>query len=191
VVRDRIGVLVLQGDFAEHLKILQRCGYRALGVRSTQDLEIVDALIIPGGESTTIIKLIDRFGLRDAITKRIDAGMPVFGTCAGAIVLARRVSDGEPPLGLLDATITRNGYGSQVDSFEADLDVEGFETPVRGVFIRAPFIDEVGADVTVMASWGDRPVLVRSKNILASTFHPELAGEHRIHKYFVEQMIGQ
>lgn len=190
MVRARIGVLVLQGDFAEHLKILARCGYRAAEVRSTQDLEAVNALIIPGGESTTILKLIDRCGLRDPLTKKITDGMPVFGTCAGAIVLAQRVSDGEPPLGLLDVTITRNAYGRQVDSFEADLEVEGFETPVRGVFIRAPVIDEMGAEVEIMASWGDRPVLVRSSNLLASTFHPELAGEHRIHKYFVEQMIA-
>lgn len=190
MVRAKVGVLVLQGDFAEHLKILERCGYRAVGVRSKQDLESVNALIIPGGESTTILKLIDRLGLRDPLTKKITDGMPVFGTCAGAIVLAQRVSDGEPPLGLLDVTITRNAYGRQVDSFEADLDVEGFEEPVKGVFIRAPVIDEVGAEVDVMASWGDRPVLVKSNNLLASTFHPELAGEHRIHKHFVEQMIA-
>lgn len=190
MVRAKIGVLALQGDFAEHLKILEGCGYRVAVVRSKQDLESVNALIFPGGESTTILKLIDRLGLRDALTKKIADGMPAFGTCAGAIVLAQRVSDGEEPLGLLDVTITRNAYGRQVDSFEADLDVEGFEEPVKGVFIRAPVIDEVGAEVETMASWGDRPVLVRANNLLASTFHPELAGEHRIHKYFVEQMIA-
>ncbi len=216
MVRARIGVLALQGDFAEHLKILEGCGYRVAVVRSKHDLESVNALIIPGGESTTILKLINRLGLRDPLTKHIADGMPVFGTCAGAIVLARRVSDGgfggvaaasrydlgapeaanppkssrEEPLGLLDVSITRNAYGRQVDSFEADLDVEGFDEPVKGVFIRAPVIDEVGTEVETMASWGDRPVLVRSNNLLASTFHPELAGEHRIHKYFVEHMIA-
>ncbi len=201
MVKARIGVLALQGDFAEHLKILEACGYRVAVVRSKQDLESVNALIIPGGESTTILKLIDRLGLRDPLTKHITDGMPVFGTCAGAIVLAQRVSDGgfggaalktsrEAPLGLLDVTITRNGYGRQVDSFEADLHVQGFQGLVKGIFIRAPVIDEVGTEVETMAAWGDRPVLVRSNNLLASTFHPELAGEHRIHKYFVEHMIA-
>jgi pyridoxal 5'-phosphate synthase pdxT subunit len=182
-----VGVLALQGDFAEHLEILKSCGYSSLTVRSNEDLEKVESLIIPGGESTTILKLIDRYEMRDPLTKRIAGGMPVFGTCAGAIVLADRVSDGERTLGVVPLELERNAYGRQRESFEADLDVPELGATVRGIFIRAPVIIDAGP-ATVMAKWADRPVLVRSGKVLLSTFHPELAGELRIHKYFVEKI---
>jgi pyridoxal 5'-phosphate synthase pdxT subunit len=182
-----VGVLALQGDFAEHLEVVRSCGYEAARVRSCEGLESVDALIIPGGESTTMLKLIDRFDMRDALVKRIEHGMPVFGTCAGAIVLASEVSDGERPLGVADVQIERNAYGRQRDSFEADIEVPQLGATVRGVFIRAPVIIGSGSS-TVMANWAGRPVLVRSGNLLMATFHPELAGEDRVHRYFVEEI---
>ena len=182
-----VGVLALQGDFAEHLEILKTCGYPALVVRSNEDLEAVDSLIIPGGESTTILKLIDRYEMRDPLIKRIADGMGVFGTCAGAIVLADRVSDGERTLGAVPIELERNAYGRQRESFEADLDVPELGGQVRGVFIRAPVITDAGP-ATVMAEWAARPVLVRWGKVLLSTFHPELAGELRVHKYFVEKI---
>jgi 5'-phosphate synthase pdxT subunit len=186
MVDARIGVLALQGDFAEHLSILASCGYRSREVRSVEDLEGSDALIIPGGESTTQLKLIDRYDLRDPIRKRVASGMPVFGTCAGAIVLAEQTSDGEPPLGVVPLQITRNAYGRQADSFEADIHVPRLGGTVRGVFIRAPIIEDAGS-AEVLASWAERPVLVQLESVLASTFHPELVQEPRIHRYFIEK----
>lgn len=183
------GVLALQGDFAAHLKVLHECGVEGTRVRSCEDLEAVDALIIPGGESTTMLKLIDRFEMRDALVKRISDGMPVLGTCAGAIVLADRVSDGERTLGVLPMQIERNGYGRQQDSFEADIEVPDLAAVVKGIFIRAPIIVD-SADAHVMATWAGRTVLARQDTILVCTFHPELVGEHRIHRYFVEQVCG-
>ncbi|HEU4867682.1 MAG TPA: pyridoxal 5'-phosphate synthase glutaminase subunit PdxT [Actinomycetota bacterium] len=189
VADPRIGVLALQGDFAEHLAVLESCGYRHFTVRSCMDLEQADALIIPGGESTTMLKLVDRYELRDAMVKRVESGMPVFGTCAGAIVLADRVSDGERTLGVWDMHVERNAYGRQAESFEADIEVSGLDEPVRGIFIRAPII--TGAvGTTVMATHRDQPVLVRKDNLLAATFHPELAGETRIHRWFVENLCA-
>lgn len=182
-----VGVLALQGDFAEHLEILRSCGYPSLMVRSSEDLEQVESLIIPGGESTTILKLIDRYEMRDPLIKRIANGMPVFGTCAGAIVLADRVSDGERTLGAVALEIERNAYGRQRESFEADIEVPELNATVAGIFIRAPVITDSGT-ATVMAEWADRPVLVRSGKVLLSTFHPELAGERRVHRYFVEKI---
>ncbi|MGQ0678421.1 MAG: pyridoxal 5'-phosphate synthase glutaminase subunit PdxT [Actinomycetota bacterium] len=187
MVAVRVGVLALQGDFAEHLAMLRSIGSQAVEVRSCEELEDVAALIIPGGESTTMLKLVDRFELRDALVKRIAGGMPVFGTCAGAIVLADQVSDGERSLGVLPVRIVRNAYGRQQESFEADVDVPELGATLKGVFIRAPVIADPG-DAEVMACWADRPVLVRYGSLLAATFHPELSGEVRIHRYFVEQM---
>jgi 5'-phosphate synthase pdxT subunit len=184
-----VGVLALQGDFAEHLRTFRRLGVEAAEVRSLSDLENVDALVIPGGESTTILKLIDRFDLRDALTKRIKDGMPVFGTCAGAIVLADKVSDGEPPLGLLDLAVRRNAYGRQNESFEAQIDVEGIDGgPVNAIFIRAPQFESVGDDAEILATWADQPVLMRFGKVLVSAFHPELTGDDRVHRYFVDSV---
>lgn len=189
VADPRVGVLALQGDFAAHLAVLESCGYRRLTVRSCMDLEQADALIIPGGESTTMLKLIDRYEMRDALVKRIGSGMPVFGTCAGAIVLADRVSDGEKSLGVWDMQVERNAYGRQSESFEADIEVDGLDGAVRGIFIRAPIITDAGG-AEVMARYADQPVLVRKDNLLAATFHPELLGEVRIHRWFVENLCA-
>ena len=191
MVAGAVGVLALQGDFAEHLKVLQTCGEPGVEVRSAAELEAVDCLIIPGGESTTMLKLIDRVEMRDPLKKRIEAGMPVFGTCAGAILMAEDVSDGEIPLGVLPVRIRRNAYGRQVDSFEVDLEVSVLAAKVRAVFIRAPAIDWVGEGVQTLAEWEGRPVLVRRENILAATFHPELAGEQAVHRWFLEEMVSR
>lgn len=189
MVEARIGVLALQGDFAEHSAILDSLGYRHFLVRSCLDLDQADALIVPGGESTTMLKLIDRFEMRDPLVKRIGSGMPVLGTCAGAIVLADRVSDGERTLGVWDLQVRRNAYGRQAESFEADLEVAGWDAPVRGVFIRAPVVVDAGTS-EVMATWKDQPVLVRKERMLAATFHPELAGEYRVHRWFVDNLVA-
>jgi len=186
----RVGVLALQGDFAEHLDVLGSCGYRKSAVRTALDLECCDALIIPGGESTTMLKLIDRVDLREPLTKRVNAGMPAFGTCAGAIVLARHVSDGEAPLGVLPIEIQRNAYGRQAESFETDIDVPHLGCTVRGVFIRAPVISLVEDGTEVLANVAGHPVLVQSGKVLAATFHPELVGEVGLHRYFVEEVCA-
>ncbi|MEX2587429.1 MAG: pyridoxal 5'-phosphate synthase glutaminase subunit PdxT [Actinomycetota bacterium] len=184
-----IGVLALQGDFAEHLELLASCGYFARPVRSAEDLQVVDSLVIPGGESTTMLKLIDRYDMRDLLVKRISGGMAVLGTCAGAILLAKDVSDGETSLGVLPLVVRRNAYGRQAQSFEADIEVAELNCTVEGVFIRAPVISDAG-DAVVMATWANSPVMVRSGNQVACTFHPELAGEDRVHRWFVEQVCG-
>ena len=194
-----VGVLGLQGGFAEHLAALRRCGVEAADVRNARQIESCDALVIPGGESTTMLKLLDRFDLRRPLVERIEAGLPVFGTCAGAIVLSSRASDGEPPLGVLDIGVRRNAYGRQVESFEAEIDVRGVG-PVRGVFIRAPVFEETGEGVDVLAMFPsedangdgtrDRPVLVRSGRLLASSFHPELTDDLRLHRYFLTDVCG-
>ncbi|MGH2720431.1 MAG: pyridoxal 5'-phosphate synthase glutaminase subunit PdxT [Actinomycetota bacterium] len=194
VTTPRIGVLGLQGGFAEHLLALRRCGLEPADVRTAAQLAAVDALVIPGGESTTMLKLLDRFGLRAPLVERIRAGMGVFGTCAGAIVLSSRSSDGEPPLGVLDVGVRRNAYGRQVESFEADVDVAGIGA-VRGVFIRAPVFEEMGPGVEVLARLARngrpaRPVLVRAGRVLASAFHPELTGDLRLHRYFLSEVCG-
>ncbi|MCA1840556.1 MAG: pyridoxal 5'-phosphate synthase glutaminase subunit PdxT [Actinobacteria bacterium] len=181
-----VGVLALQGDFAEHLAVLRSIGCRCGEVRTVQDLDAFDALIIPGGESTTMLKFIDRYDLRDPLVKRVNDGMAVFGTCAGAILLADEVSDGEDPLGVLRLGIERNAYGSQLESFETDIDIATLDGgAVKAVFIRAPVITNHSADAEVLARLDDRPILVRDGNILVSTFHPELVGEERIHRWFI------
>ncbi len=186
------GVLALQGDFREHVAILRSIGVTALEVRTPGELSNVDVLVIPGGESTTIGKLADRYGLIEPIRQRCDDGMPVLGTCAGMIFLAAStVSGHQPQLGVLDAVVERNAFGRQIDSFEADLDVIGLDAPMHAVFIRAPWIDKVGADVSVLASVRDpegveHPVLVRQGRILASSFHPELTGDTRLHQMLVD-----
>lgn len=184
----RVGVLALQGDFAEHITICRTIGVETVEVRSDVQAEQADALIIPGGESTTILKLIDRFELRELLIKRIKEGMPVFGTCAGAIVLATKVSDGEPPFGLLDISIERNAYGRQVESFEAEIDVPRIGSVVRGAFIRAPIITGVADEVETIATHEGAPVLVRSGAMVAATFHPEIVGETRVHRWFFSEV---
>lgn len=182
-----VGVLALQGDFREHLKVLERLGCETRPVRIRDDLEQVQALIIPGGESTTIGKLAVRFGILDELRSRIDAGMPVYGTCAGMIFLASSVTEGHQPLlGNLDVVVERNAFGRQNDSFEADLDIVGLDRPFPGVFIRAPWVAKLGDAVEVLATIDSHPVMVRQGRVLASSFHPELTGDDRIHSMFVE-----
>jgi 5'-phosphate synthase pdxT subunit len=182
-----VGVLALQGDVVEHRKILRGLGVEAPEVRTTAQLERVDGLIIPGGESTTIGKLMVEYGLDRAIPEQVKRGMPVYGTCAGMILLARTAHGGEPPLlRLMDIAVRRNAYGRQVDSFESDLDVPALgPPPLHAVFIRAPVIEETGAGVVVLASLDGRPVLAREGTLLVSSFHPELTTDARVHRYFL------
>jgi 5'-phosphate synthase pdxT subunit len=181
----KVGVLALQGDFREHAKVLASIDASPVEIRTPDDLVDVDRLVIPGGESTTIGKLAHAYGLVEPIRERARDGMPILGTCAGMIVLAERVIDGEPLLSLLDVTVRRNAYGRQVDSFEADVDVDGIDHPVRGVFIRAPWIEEIGPEVEVLASHEGRPVLLRQGALVAASFHPELVGDPALHAYFL------
>jgi 5'-phosphate synthase pdxT subunit len=181
----RIGVLALQGAFREHLRTLAAIGVEGVPVRLPNDLEDVAGLILPGGESTTMRQLIDRWGLRRPILDLAAGGAPIFGTCAGMIVLAREINGGEEPiLPLLDVTVERNAFGRQLDSFEADLSVPVLgDQPVHGVFIRAPIIERTGPDVDILARLDDgRIVAVRERNVIATAFHPELAGETRFHR---------
>lgn len=183
----RVGVLALQGDFREHVAMVASLGVEGIEVRTPDDLASIDALIIPGGESTTIGRLATMFGLIEPIRERAHDGMPILGTCAGMIFLASdAVGHHQPQLGLLDATVERNAFGRQVDSFEADLAVAGLEEPMHAVFIRAPWIEKVGGDVEVLAAvtgtdGREHPVLVRQGRILAAAFHPELTDDNRLH----------
>jgi 5'-phosphate synthase pdxT subunit len=181
----RIGVLAVQGDFREHIDTLRSIGVEGVDVRLPHDLEGVNGLILPGGESTTMRRLIDRWGLAQPILDLAASGAPLYGTCAGMIVLAREISDGDPPvLSLLDVTVQRNAFGRQLDSFESDLSVPILgDQPVHGVFIRAPIIERTGPGVDILARLDDgRIVAVRERNIIATAFHPELAGETRFHR---------
>ncbi len=196
-----IGVLALQGDVREHLAALTACGARAVPVRRPAELAAVDAMVLPGGESTTMSRLLGTFDLLEPLRERIASGMPTYGSCAGMILLAREVLDGRPDqqqLGGLDVVVRRNAFGRQVDSFETDLTVEGLGAePVRAVFIRAPWVEKSGDDVEVLATVPDtpeagiaagRPVAVRQGPVLATAFHPELTGDHRLHALFVAQL---
>jgi 5'-phosphate synthase pdxT subunit len=181
----RIGVLAVQGDFAEHLATLRAIGVDGVEVRLPRDLEGLDALILPGGESTTMRHLIERWGLREPILDLARSGAPLYGTCAGMIILSRHIADGDDEvLPLLDVTVRRNAFGRQLDSFETELAVPVLgDQPVHAVFIRAPVIERTGTDVDVLARLDDgRVVAVRERNILATAFHPELAGETRFHR---------
>jgi pyridoxal 5'-phosphate synthase pdxT subunit len=180
-----IGVLALQGAFAEHVAVLRSIGVEAVEVRLPEHVAEVDGLIIPGGESTTMRRLIDRWGMREPIMELAAGGAPLFGTCAGMIVLAKEIAGGEEPiLPLLDVTVERNAFGRQLDSFETELAVPLLgDTPVHAVFIRAPVMERVGDDVDVLARLDDgRVVAVRERNVIATSFHPELAGETRFHR---------
>jgi len=184
----KAGVLALQGDFREHARVFAALETTPVEVRTPADLAGVDCLAIPGGESTTITKLARLYGLVDAVRERAAEGMPIVGTCAGMIVLANGVLGGEPCFSLMDITVRRNAYGRQVDSFEADLDVRGVEHPVRGVFIRAPWIEEVGERVEVLATFEDRPVVLEQGNLVVASFHPELVGETGLHDYLLRKV---
>jgi 5'-phosphate synthase pdxT subunit len=180
----KIGVLALQGAFREHLRMLGAIGVEGVEVRLPEDLDGVHGLILPGGESTTMRRLVRRWGLASPILDLARSGAPIFGTCAGMIVLGKAIAGGEEPvLPLLDVVVERNAFGRQLDSFETDLDVPVLgERPVHAIFIRAPIIEDVGPDVDVLARLDDgRIVAVRESNVLATSFHPELAGETRFH----------
>jgi pyridoxal 5'-phosphate synthase pdxT subunit len=181
----KAGVLALQGDFREHARVFGELGASPVEVRTPEDLAQVEALAIPGGESTTISKLARSAGLVEPIIERADGGMPILGTCAGMIVMAQRVDGLEPLLSLVDIAVRRNAYGRQVDSFEADLDVEGVPHPVRGVFIRAPIVEEVGDGVRVLAEYEERPTVLEQGNLVVASFHPELVGETGLHGYLL------
>ncbi len=189
-----IGVLAVQGDVREHLRALETAGARAVTVRRTGELDACDGLVVPGGESTTMAKLARVFDLLEPVRQRIKDGLPVFGTCAGMIMLADRVEDGVPgqeTFGGLDITVRRNAFGRQVDSFEGDLELTGLADPVHAIFIRAPWVEEVGPGVEVLArvSGGEaagRIVAVRQGPLMATSFHPEVGGDARVHRLFVD-----
>ncbi|WP_068264906.1 pyridoxal 5'-phosphate synthase glutaminase subunit PdxT [Janibacter limosus] len=194
--RPVIGVLAVQGDVREHRAALEESGASTLAVRRPEELDAVAALVIPGGESTTIDKLTRIFGLRDPLRSRIADGMPVYGSCAGMILLADRILDGhrdQETLGGLDITVRRNAFGRQVDSYETDLEVSGVAGGrVRAVFIRAPWVEDCGPEVEILASVETKgeshPVVVRQGHLLATSFHPEVTGDHRVHRLFVDMV---
>ena len=189
----KVGILAIQGDFLEHRQMLGSIGVETADIRLPQQLDDIDGLIIPGGESTTIGQLIDIYGFRPVLKDRGCNGMPVWGTCAGMIVMADRLVDRRPePLGLMDIEVSRNAFGRQLDSFEADLQVKSVDgAPFRGVFIRAPVVTEVGDQVEVLARLDDgRPVAVRQDRLLATAFHPELTPDSRLHELFVRIVEG-
>jgi len=193
-----IGVFALQGNVREHVAMLHQVGVEAVPVRRPAELAAVDAMVLPGGESTTMDKLARAFELFEPLQKRIADGMPVFGTCAGMIMLADRIEDGTPDqetLGGLDITVRRNAFGRQVDSFEGDLDFAGLDDPVHAIFIRAPWVEQAGPGVEVLARIHDDPsvgaaagriVAVRQGSLMATSFHPEVGGDDRIHRMFVD-----
>jgi 5'-phosphate synthase pdxT subunit len=198
-----VGVLALQGDVREHLAVLASCGVRAVPVRRPTELDSVDALVLPGGESTTMSRLLETFELLEPVRKRLADGMPAYGSCAGMILLAREVLDGRPDqrqLGGLDVVVRRNAFGRQVDSFEGDLELAGVAGgPVRAVFIRAPWVESAGPDVEVLATVPHQPeakaaegriVAVRQGMVLATAFHPELTGDGRVHRLFCDLVRG-
>lgn len=186
----KIGVLALQGAFREHRQTLERCGVEAVEIRKPEELADIEGLIIPGGESTTMGKLMVEWGLMERIKARAAAGMAIYGTCAGMIVLAKEiVGSDQPRLGLMDIAVQRNAFGRQRESFEADLSVPEFgQQPLRAVFIRAPYIEQVGAEVKVMAAVNDKAVIARQGKLLVTSFHPELTKDDRIHEYFLSMI---
>ena len=185
-----IGVLALQGDVREHLVALAGLGVTARPIRRAAELGALDGIVVPGGESTTICRLLEVFELREPLAERLAAGLPAFGSCAGMIVLATEILDGradQRPLGAIDIVVRRNAFGRQVDSFETDLDIDGVAGgPLRAVFIRAPWVERAGPDVAVLARVGEHPVAVRQGNVLATSFHPEVSGDDRLHALFLE-----
>ena len=187
-----VGVLALQGDVREHLIALAALGVTARPVRRPAELDDLVGIVLPGGESTTMSRLLDTFELREPLARKLSDGLPAFGSCAGMILLAAEVLDGRPDqasFGALDITVRRNAFGRQVDSFETDLDVAGLDDPVRAVFIRAPWVERAGPDVQVLAQVGEHPVAVRQGRVMATSFHPEVAGDDRLHQMFLD-LIG-
>lgn len=192
----RIGVLALQGDVREHLAALRAIGAEASPVRRRTELDLVEALVIPGGESTTMSHLLAELDLTEPLRARLAEGMPAYGSCAGMILLASEIADAGVegraaiPLSGIDMTVRRNAFGRQVDSFEGDIAFEGLTDPVHAVFIRAPWVERVGDGVEVLARAAGHPVAVRQGAVLATSFHPEVTGDRRIHRLFVEMVAG-
>lgn len=192
----KVGVLALQGDVREHIRALEDCGAQAVAVRRANEIEEIDALVLPGGESTTIAHLAQTFGVFDLISNRIKSGLPVYGSCAGMILLADRVLDAtadQKTFGGMDITVRRNAFGRQVDSFEIDIAIAGLtSTAMRAVFIRAPWVEQVGPGVQILSSVTregvSHPVAVRQGHMLATSFHPELTEDSRIHRYFIQEV---
>ena len=185
MVAPTIGVLALQGAFAAHATIFESLGYATVEVRTDKQLGSVDGIVVPGGESTTMSMLLERSGLLEPLRARLIDGLPVLGTCAGLILLASEIRDGrgdQHALGLLDMTVLRNGYGTQVDSFESDIDIDGLDSPFHAVFIRAPLVERIGDGIEVLAMVGDDPVLCRQGPITVAAFHPELSDDDRVHR---------
>lgn len=187
-----VGVLAVQGDVTEHVRALQACGADTALVRRPAELDAVDALVLPGGESTTIIRLLRGFGLLEPLRERIAAGLPAYGSCAGMILLADELAGaaGQETVGGIGMTVRRNAFGRQVDSFETDIDVVGLGRPMRAVFIRAPWVEKTGDAVDVLADVDGHPVVVRQGRLLASSFHPEITGDIRLHRLFVNLAGG-
>ena len=190
-----IGVLGFQGDVCEHLAVLGRLGYVARTVRNASELDAVDALILPGGESATLSKLITSSGLEGPLRERLSKGMPAFGTCAGMILLASEVLDGRPdqhPLGAIEIKVRRNAFGRQLESFESELDVKGLDEPVHAVFIRAPLVDSYGSEVEILAEASHHdaiyPVVCRQGAVFVASFHPELTEDTRVHELFLDSV---
>jgi pyridoxal 5'-phosphate synthase pdxT subunit len=184
----KVGVVGVQGDVREHVRALEAAGVTGTIVKHRDEIDGVDAFVLPGGESTTIGKLLDRFGLLEPLTERVRAGVPLYGTCAGMILLANEIvgDEGAPHrLGVMDIAVRRNAYGRQIDSFEADLDIAGLDAPLRAVFIRAPIVERTGPDVEVLARHDGVPVILQQGRMLASSFHPEMTDDHRVHELFV------
>jgi len=185
----KVGVLALQGAFKLHVQALERLGVETIEVRSLENFDASEALIIPGGESTTMSFLLESSGIFDSLQERSNNGMPILGTCAGMILMSSKITDGrndQTPLNLIDIEVRRNGYGRQIDSFESDLLIEGFTSSFRGVFIRAPLVENVSEKVEVLAEINGRPAMCRQDSIIVTSFHPELADDDRIHAEFLE-----
>lgn len=189
-MRLKVGVLGLQGDVREHIEILQLLGVETFVVKLPEDLKLVDGLIIPGGESTTMIKIMKEIQMYEPLKEKIENGFPVYGTCAGMILLAKKVKNSDQlTLQVLDIEVERNAYGRQIESFEVDINIPQFgEKPVRAVFIRAPKIVKMESNVEVLAEYEGTPVFVKENNVMATSFHPELTSDTRIHKYFIKMV---
>lgn len=190
MTRPLVGVLAVQGDVREHVDALETVGAQTIPVRRPSELAQVDGIVLPGGESTTIIRLLRTFELLEPLRLGITDGLPTYGACAGMILLADHLigSPGQETIGGLDIVVRRNAFGRQVDSFETDLDVQGFDMPMRAVFIRAPWVESSGPEVDVLAEVDEHPVVVQQGPLLASSFHPELTGDFRLHAHFVRML---
>lgn len=184
-----IGVSGIQGDFREHKWMIEKLGHESYVVRTPEDLDKVDGLIIPGGESTTMIRIMKRIGLFEKLKEKILNGLPVYGTCAGLIVLAKEIENyPQESLGVIDIKVMRNAYGRQVDSFNEMVEIKGFDKPFKAIFIRAPRVDAWGPEVEILSTLNNHPIMLRQKNVLVTSFHPELTDDTRVHEYFIKMV---